>query len=127
LRERPRTRAAARMVGRMSLIEARADGRLLALAGLALRLAPAATVGLSRVTVGVPPGAVRVVRAKQPGNDWEPGFACGQVFVGGQRCVLIDAQAGARLIAIAPLDRIVEGDAVWLALDETRLVVLADG
>ncbi|MEX2650652.1 MAG: ABC transporter ATP-binding protein [Alphaproteobacteria bacterium] len=126
LGDRPATRAAARLVGRMNLLEARLEGggASLVIAGLGRRQVRGWPGRSNAVTVGIPPDAIRLTRSPSDRSTAEPAFVRGQAFLGGRRCLLVEAAAGATLIAVAPAERLAEGDAVWLDWDVERAVVL---
>lgn len=131
LRERPASRAAARLVARMNLVQGRIETGgahpVVHLQGFGPRVLEGIAAGARAVTVGIPPAAVRLTR-EYPRHAPAPAVAAfvrGLAFVGGRRCVLVESTEGVTLVAVAPDHPVREGDAVWLDLDDSRVVVIA--
>ena len=125
LRERPTSRAAARLVARMNLMNGRVarsgEVTVVHIEGVGPRpFAGHAPDGV--VTLGVAPAAIRVSREARPRAT--AGFVRGFPFLAGRRCVLIEA-AGTEIVAQLPSVPLREGDAVWFDWAEDALVVLA--
>jgi ABC-type Fe3+/spermidine/putrescine transport system ATPase subunit len=128
LRDRPTTRAAARLVGRMNLLPARlvgaGDPPVVRIEGIGDRVLTGLPGSRQAFTLGVPPDAISVTRERLDPTRAIAGFVRGMAFLGGRRHVLIDAAEGAVLIVIAPAERLRDGDAVWLDWDDGRVVAL---
>lgn len=126
LRDRPASRAAARLVGRMNLLAARlvddGAGPTIAIEGVGARPARGLAGVPGRFTLGVPPDAITVSRVGA--NGAIAGFVRGLAFLGGRRHVLVDTADGASLVVLAPPERLADGDAVWLDWDDGRTVAL---
>ncbi|MGH6718720.1 MAG: ABC transporter ATP-binding protein [Alphaproteobacteria bacterium] len=129
LRERPASRAAARLVARMNLLPGRVTtsdgGPIVHIEGVGQRPITGAVMGDPRVTLGVPPAAITVARdgPRELHVSAVAGFVRGFPFVGGCRCVLVEASAGARLVAVLPPVPLREGDAIWIDWDDARTIV----
>ncbi len=127
LRERPASLAAARLVGRMNLLPGRVatsdGGPILHVEGIGPRPATA-VMGETSVTIGIPPAAIIVTRDSPVEASAIAGFVRGFPFVAGRRCVLVEAGAGARLVAALPPVGLREGDAVWFDWDDARTIML---